>query len=162
MAVTDGTRTTVVEMAMKGATPEIISGETGISVAVVYRILKEEGLKAARKPHGIGKEESDAMCKKYAETQTPVSALLIEYGVTHQQLYVALAERSIPTRAWVAGDSVVRNGDVRKDRAVELYRQGVPIWKIEMDTGMRGPDIYKVLHVRGIALRGKGVSDEQT
>jgi hypothetical protein len=155
MGVTDSVKATIMEMAIKGATPDVIAQEVNISISTVYHILKDEGLKAAHKSHGIGKERSDEMCKKYVETQTPVSALLVEFGATHQQLYIALAERSIPTRALIFKEQVEKHGNVRMEKAIELYQQGCPGWKIDQETGVRPPDLYNEMHRRGLPLRGR-------
>jgi len=46
---------------------------------------------------------------------------------------------------------------MQMDHAVELYKQGRPLWRIVEETGVGQPALHQQLHARGVPLRRKTI-----
>ena len=153
----DSIRESIITMYQSGITVQDIANEIeGATPGYVRAVLREAGILA-----GPGRRDSlvdkfddatlEAMMLDYYQDM-PMPEILVKYRLArHEQFYRILA--SIGHGARKIQPEVVMSRKDRDERALELYKQGAPIWKIRDETGIPQPRLHYLVHTRKIPLR---------
>jgi len=122
-----------------------IAEELGMAPATVRKVLKEHGRDTNRKAHEV---DTVDVLQMYTQG-VPTADILSKHNISYNTLYSIMRKAGIEPRTiktqYVANE--------RKQRAIELYIAGVPIWSIKMETGISQPTLHDALHQQGIPLR---------
>lgn len=135
----------IVEMHKAGLGLGAIAEELGLSTTAIRSVLQKYGI-STRKIFAT--KDEDEIIEEYL-AEGPIPEILRKHTITYGKLYSILARHGIPTRK-------VLNKEGRKlalNRAVEMYEEGYPIWKITEETGVHQPTLHTELHKRGVQLR---------
>lgn len=122
-----------------------IASELGISAQGVRNVLRSGGKDLNRVV--VTSKEKEAVSAYVSGVSVP--EILQKYGLTYSKLYTALAHSEVPLRRTVEAPG-------RKEaleRALILYQEGAPLWKIKAETGIAQPTLHSELHIRNIPLR---------
>jgi len=139
--------------------------EGGMSVAAIAEELDVSSARISQLVHALGLGDSvkrksslsrltpediaDAIAM-YQDGQ-PVAAIIMKHKLNYNSFYKLLGDQGIEMR-----DRGPEGKDLRKDRldlAVSLYERGISLYSIEVETGIRQPEVHRELHKRGIQLR---------
>jgi len=149
-----------ISMYQQGADPYVIAEEMDRSVSTIRKWLWQEGISGKPGVRSIVDELNPEQVKEilvaYEDQQTPVSAILKDWGLTYQQLYAILDRADVPPRR--GRDDIVAANKKRMDVAVQMYELGHPLKVIKADTGIHAPRLYDELAVRGVPKRQRGQS----
>lgn len=147
--ITAMTEETIREMYGKGLPPAEMAAELNLALGTVYGLLSRLGLKVKRTRSAETVKKYDEAMKAYTETDEPATSICRRLGLSYNLFYLELGRRGVPAR----GTEIAAKGKPLMDRAVEMYQQGEPGWKITQETGVQNPRLYTELHKRGIPLR---------
>jgi transposase len=147
-------RQAILEMNQAGAPPTEIAEELEVSVSTIYRILNQLGATSQRGKKSVldelSNEDRQTIIQRYI-ADDPLIDIINEYGLNYNALYRLLREEGVPLKEIKVESK--RAVSERMEHAIKLYIKGVPIWKIEAETGVRQPQLHSELHRQGITLR---------
>jgi transposase-like protein len=151
---------TIVMMYQGGISVNSIVQEIeGVTPRDVRTVLKEQGILSGpgRKPSVVESYDEatiNAMLVDYYD-KIPMRELLEKYHIrSMDRFYVILRELGQPARQNTPEHQDGKR--LRLDHACELYKEGVPIWKIVEETGVDQPRLHAELHRRKIPTRRGG------
>lgn len=131
--------------------PDVIATELGVSLNTVYRVLREANLIGAilspERAH-LSVEATAKMIERYLANED-VATLLQEYSLSQATFYRLLRDNNVPTRGELAQEQRRR----ALDDAINMYRQGIKIWRITQVTGISGYKLNKAIHDRDVPMR---------
>ena len=96
----------------------------------------------------LGGEACDQICARYAASESATS-IAVDYNVSKNSVLNLVRSRNIVVR-------VRQTSDEQIDRAVELYKSGMPIAKIQVEVGSSYGAIRRALLKNGVQLRPRG------
>lgn len=135
----------IVEMHDSGMKITAIAAEMAISVTAVRRVLKKfDRDLTVVKPL----RDEETIVNQYVQN-IPIPEILKEHELTYSMLYGILNKHQVPVRK--IANAV--NRQVQYDLAVEMYKDGAPLWQITAETGIAQPALHSELHKRGVTLR---------
>ena len=135
----------IVRMYQAGLSVVVIAAETEVSITTIRSVIKLHGLEKPEKPPAQG---DDLVGIDYT-TNMPVPELLQKHSITYQKLYTILDKLNIPLRSHAS----IPSRQAFLDQAVQMYQDGIPLWKIQDETGVHQPTLHAALHTRNIPLR---------
>lgn len=154
--IPDEKREDVRRMSESGLIPAAIASELEISVSSVYAILNELGAPATRQyaktsRRKLTEDEIEEFIYRYNDME-PILDLLVEFDLTHTQMYMMLQERGITPRSRQNHNVAARQAAL--DHAVSLYAEtNMTLREILDETGIHQPILHAEVHRRGIPLR---------
>lgn len=136
--------------------PEDIAEELEVSVPYLYRLLKAQGVEldgGGRKSivESLSDGAKEVIIANYQSREVPMSAVLVEFGLSYNQLYTLLRKEGIDVRKFIDQERATKK--LRMDTAVQMYEDGAKLWLIEDETGILQPELHRELHRRGVELR---------
>lgn len=135
----------LISMYKSSMSVESIANELEISISTVRNVLKKHSLtKEDVKPN---KKDADAALEYSKGTRVP--EILNKYGLTYSKLYGILNRLDIPLRKT---ENAAGRG-LALEKAVEMYTEGHPLWRITEETNIAQPTLHAELHARKIQLR---------
>ncbi len=146
----------IIAMTQAGMKTQQISAEVDLAPSTVYKIIAEAGLDPVKEYaptsyRNLSDEEEERLAERYY-AMVPVVELLDEFGLTHTQLYLFLAEKGFKPRT---RQKEIR--DARKlaiDHAVRLYVETtMTVSEIVLETGVHQPVISAEIRKRDIPQR---------
>ena len=136
----------IVEMHKAGIAVSAIASEMGASVQTIYNVLENQGIEIV-KPKRVIDEE--AVIAAYQNTALPIKEVLDEYDIGYTALYSILARHEIPTR-----QVIQEKGKAHAlDTAINMYIEGIALWKIKAETGVHQSTLHQALHERDVPIR---------
>lgn len=148
---------TIVMMYQGGiSVPSIVAEIDGVTARDVRLVLKEQGVLQGpgRRPtvvEALDESTIEAMLADYYDGMR-VNAIVDKYRLQRiERLYTILRELGQPVRVNLPERLETRR--MQMDSAVDLYKKGLPIWKIVEETGIDQPSLHTELHKRGIPGR---------
>jgi len=154
-------RQTIVMMYQGGISVQNIVQEVeGVTSRDVRMVLKEMGILSGpgRRPTVIESYDESILNEMLIDyyDKMPMRELMEKYQIrSMDRFYLILRELGQPAR-----QNTPEHMDGRKmrlDHACDLYKQGVPIWKIVEETGVDQPRLHAELHKRKIPTRRGGL-----
>jgi len=144
----------IVRMHKAGIPPETIADELGVPNASVLAVLLRAGVdekalfgEGARE---MGPEGRRGIVALYVGRQ-PVGTIARRYGVKPLVIYEILSEEGVPVQRYRAKEALAR---LRRDAdVVQLYLDGMLVWKIVIQTGMSQDRLHKTLEKYNVPLR---------
>lgn len=139
------TENEIVQMYDSGMKVSAIAAEMSKSTTAVRNVLKKYDRDlSVIKPL----RDEETIINQYVQN-IPIPAILTEHNLTYSMLYSILSKHQVPVRK-VANEA---NRRVQYDLAVEMYKDGMPLWQITSETGIAQPALHSELHKRGVPLR---------
>lgn len=134
----------------QGLTPYAIHGELGVSVAVVYKYLKQANLQPNIRQTKALAIEKDLLADYYEGLV--MDELTRKYNVNVSYLYSLLSRRGLTPRTKT--DEAKESYNNRLEHALSLYQNtNLTVGAITLETGISQPTIHKELRSRGIPFR---------
>lgn len=137
-----------------GMSSAAIAEELGVSPGRVSQLLSAMGLSDSVKRKSsvtrLTEEDVQDAVAMY-ESGAPVAAIILKHGLNYNAFYKMLSTRGIEFRE--RSESGRETRKQRKDLAVKMYLKGISLAQIEIESGIRQPEIHRELHIRGIPLR---------
>lgn len=136
-----------------GMSVTAIAQELNVSTGYISKLIAQLKLGKAMRRSALSRlsdEEREEAVKMYLDG-APVQAILHEFNLNYNAFYKLLSEENVEMRQ--RSESAKADRKLRMDHAVALYEEGLPLWQIERDTGLRQPQIHRELHLRGVPLR---------
>ena len=145
-------RDDAIDMYQQGAPVEVIAEEMNRAASTIRRWLWEAGVRGKPGVRSIVDElepdQIEAIITAYEDLQTPVIAILKDWGLSYKQLYMVLQRNDVPPRR---GRADAKAADQKRlDTAVEMYELNHPLKVIKADTGIHAPRLYEELQKRGV------------
>jgi hypothetical protein len=81
----------------------------------------------------------------------PVAVIVIQYDLNYNSFYKLLKEMHVELRDRSPEAKTIRNA--RFDLAIKLYMKGMAVNQIEVETGVRQPQLHREIVLRGIPMR---------
>jgi len=153
----------IVRMHEAGIPPETIADELGVPNASVLAVLLRAGVdeKAlfGEGTREMGPEARRGIVALYVGRQ-PVGTIAKRYGVKPLVIYEILSEEGVPVQRYRAKEALAR---LRRDAdVVQLYLDGMLVWKIVIQTGMCQDTIHRTLGKYNVPLRAPKVGYHQS
>lgn len=148
----------ILEMAATGQfDAAAIAREHDLHVTTVRKLCKVNNIELPRirKVDTIAKEIKDEVVASFMQGEKIIS-ILSKHRLTYMTFYSIVAE--YPEAQAQRSEYNAEALRMRKDRAVELYEQGAPIWKIKSETGLGHTELQITLEERGIRRRASAAS----
>ena len=138
----------ILKMNEAGMSVQAIAEEMGVTVAVIYKALRE----ADKKPHSkkvLSLEVEAGVLEKYIAGREPVYKIAREFGITYNQLYDLLRKGNIDTRA----EADKGGAELALDVAIDMYQKNYSVREIRLETGISTFKLYEELGRRSIPLK---------
>jgi len=153
----------IVRMHEAGIPPETIADELGVPNASVLAVLLRAGVDETKLfgegTREMGPEVRRGIVALYVGRQ-PVGTIAQRYGVKPLVIYEILSEEGVPVQRYRAKEALAR---LRRDAdVVQLYLDGMLVWKIVNQTGMCQDLIHKTLGKYNVPLRQPKVGYHQS
>ena len=155
-SVSDDKVEEIIAMTNAGMKTQQIAAEVELAPSTVYKIISEAGLDPVKEYaptsyRNLSEEEEKRLAERYY-AMIPVVQLLDEFGLTHTQLYLFLAEKGLEPRTQ---QKEIRNArSLAIDHAVRLYQEtSMTVAEIVNETGVHQPVISSEIRKRGIPQR---------
>lgn len=144
------------DMYNAGGSPAAIADAYGIELLHLMEVLKEQGavIKERRRTvfERYDEDMLDELSHMYARGDR-VADICAQFSLSVNTFYHLLRELGIPTRT--QSPEALSGFQVALDKAVQLYKEGFPYWKIESETGVSQQSLVRALHKRGIQMRNQ-------
>ena len=131
-----------------GASAAAIALEYGCSPSTVCRILQKRGIPLRGPGPPTTRYNPEELIADYQSTM-PAFDVCRKHGITMNMLYQVLREFGVPARRVVRKE----NDEPLRQAVIEMYKQGVPVWKIYEETGVYPPKVYRWLREELIPQR---------
>ena len=153
----------ILQMFDQGMVPKSIASELEVSETLVRHVLKENGRSRLKRSRGMSTEKVEEICNDYTGNMG-VAEIIAKHNISYATLYAALVKMEIPLRRYSSSDEEAQKA--RVDQCLTMYKDGVPLWKITMETGFQQPQIHQLVHKHSIplrrgALRAKRLQEQQ-
>lgn len=155
--VTDEVRGEIKDMTKAGVPAKQIAEELEVSIPTIYRILGEEGLKPAKATqkmvNRLSEEELDHLLEMYLVDWEPVSEILFQFDLNHNQLYQLLGDLNIEPRR--KQPHTVEAKESMIEHALDLYLNNpdMTVDEIVQETGVSQPTIHNEIARRNLDKR---------
>jgi uncharacterized protein YerC len=142
------------QMLAGGMTVSAIADEVGVSIGYISRLLSAMGLSGSATRKTVltrltDEERADAV-EMYLRGE-PVAAIIIKYELNYNAFYRLITDQGVEMRERSPENRKIRNE--RLDLAMKLYQKGITLNQIEIETGIRQPEIHREVVRRGIPMR---------
>ena len=134
-----------------------IAEELGKSVTTVYALLREGGVEPKRREESQTRSIVDALPKEIVEQVTldyvkgvSMSRIVRTSGLSINTVYKILKETGTALRRSEDNKAAF---DMRLEKAVQMYKDGDKLIKIEMETGVQSNQLDKALYKQEVQLR---------
>lgn len=142
------------QMVKGGMSVTAIAEEVGLTPGRISQIVNAMGLSDSvqRKSvlNRLTSEQVEEIVQMYQQGD-PVAMIIVKYGLNYNAFYKLLSDEGVEYRQRGPEQKKIR--DKRMDIAIGLYRQGLNLYQIEIETGIRQPQLHRELHRRGVPLR---------
>jgi len=160
MPVTDQEKDIIEQMYLEKPNIQSISDELGHSPVTIRRILKDRGIIVSGTPgrpslvDQIEDAELEALVNAVQAGKEPLATIAVRHHMSVGTLYKVLRNLGVTPRT--QSEEHLRAEGMRKDVAVQMYKEGWAQWFIYQQTGLSSAALNKELHIRGVQLRGRG------
>lgn len=162
--MTDVSKEELFEMVQAGMPVANAAEEVGITTTHAYSLLRRAGIhlnRGERIKDRFTEEERQEIKEQYYTLHMRVIDICRRWGFgSEAPFYSFLRQMDWPPRTHLK--EVVEGKVAAMEQAVQMYKDGVKLWKIVHETGVQQPKLHHQIHIRGIPLRqpkkGKGES----
>lgn len=142
-----------VKMYEAGQSVKQIAEELDRVPSTVYAWLQDAGVVLKKDRPNISSLLDEALVNQVVQDYVrgvSVAKIIRTSGLSQNTIYKILDEKEVPLRHAEDFRKVV---DKRLELAVQMYKEGAKLVKIEVETGVQSTQLYKALYKEGIPLR---------
>lgn len=145
----------IAEMYEKGASVQEIAVEFDRARSTIYAMLQDAGVTLRENSTNIASFIDASLVNQvvqdYARGVT-LAKIKRTSGLSQHTIYRILEQASVPLRG---SASEKESDDRRVEQAIQMYKDGFKLVKIEVDTGVSSTMLYKALYREGVPLRSE-------